>query len=858
LLEIRKLVSILANKISEVLPEFTDHSVKHLDSLWQLTEQILNEEELQKITPSEAFVLGCSYYLHDLGMAVGATAEGAEELRKTDSYSSTLKKLKGLNISEQEADTNALKIAARQEHANLAIQLATKQLPGLNRYLIEDSDVRLHWGETIGNVAASHHWPLTEMDRNFGCDQRKPDPIHGTFDLGFVACILRIVDYSHINFDRASILERALRRNMPDESGWHWLAQACITGPMRDHNKLRYSSTKAFDNVEAWFKFYELASGLNEEIHAVNDYLSRRTASCNRFSLEGVLGAQNPTAFAAHVKTKGFEPVDIRFHPNTIERLVAMLGGQTLYGNDYYAPIRELLQNARDAVELYQSGAEANTAFVEPPKIVLQLRKLDSAWRLIVSDNGVGMTHHVITNYLLGIASNYWTSPEFHVDHPKADQARFQPVGQFGIGFLSVFMLGSDVEIKTQRRTGSTFRIKLQGVGNRGALVNDGVQEVNGTTITVTLSDQVAADLVELNRIVKAKAPMLSIPIEVIQEGESSKIEPGWWKTVNQDDLVKFVAHQHDNSSTPLRLHNSDSDYKSRRFFAASYDLMRTFEDHGISLSVLKTYDKWPGKQPELVTNTCRILAVPGLNYVLLCSKGFAVAPLRVPGLFGIVNQDNLQLNVSRSQPIGLDHERLRNDWLKALRPRIISALDALAGEGDVTARLAFLAQVASVYGRDCLLDTSLSWVSMKGPSGDTHQVSVATLKERLQSSGEVLLAYNVSLWSIGRRVREIFIDAHQSALVIPVSSAGNQPEPDVYGKNDQEKTGPLNIHFKERAHHGSQVESATLLLATLDAIAGAWNLTTEALIGDNWVLDGKALFVHLRKSQRLAVREGL
>jgi hypothetical protein len=589
--------------------------------------------------------------------------------------------------------------------------------------------------------------------------------------------------------------------------------------------------------VDAWFTFYELASGLDREITAVNEYLSRRTDSRGRFSLEGVQGAKNPQAFAVLVCTTDFEPVDVRFRPDSMERLIGILGGRTLYGNDHYAPIRELLQNARDAVELFRYEAEAQHISTEPPRLTIELRQSHGTWYLTVSDNGVGMTPAAITNHLLGIAANYWKSSEFYSEHPHANETGFKPVGRFGIGFLSVFMLGNRVEVQTQRRGGPNLRLRLRGIGSRGALVQKAPTMVNGTSVEIEISNQWAADLAELNKIVIAKAPMLSIPVDVLQDGQSSRIEPGWWKSVPQDEFAEFLERQELTATTPARLGEEAGDLDYGRYHRHYHYRYRG------SVKALDAYQKWPGNQPELLDDTCRILAIPGQNHILLCSKGFAVGALHVPGLLGIVNKDDLELNASRSQPIGLDSNQIRIEWLRALRPYIVASLDSLVSEGDVPSRLEFLRNVASVYGRDLLLETSLPWITIKEPPGDALQISVNTLRERLRGVEEVILTYNISLWSAFKRARERFPEASRSALVIPITSLG-QPEPGTYVDREEEIWAPLKEHFgKDRLSSG--LEEAHLLLATLDVIADAWKITTDPLFSKNWVRKDRSLSGH-------------
>src|SRR5712691_9218442 len=60
---IRRVANALGAKIASAMPEYTDHSVEHMDSLWRIAEQVLLELELDRFSDSEAFVLGAAFYL---------------------------------------------------------------------------------------------------------------------------------------------------------------------------------------------------------------------------------------------------------------------------------------------------------------------------------------------------------------------------------------------------------------------------------------------------------------------------------------------------------------------------------------------------------------------------------------------------------------------------------------------------------------------------------------------------------------------------------------------------------------------------------------------------------------------------
>lgn len=203
---LRETASALAAKSEHILPEFTDHSVKHMDALWVVAQTVLTEEEMDRISPGEAFILASSFYVHDLGMSVGATQEGRAQLESSEAFHAAFARLKQIRgMSEAYARECAIKIASRELHAKLAESFVDQKIPGLDRYLIESIELRRLWGGMIGEVAASHHWPLRTVDERLGKRGSVPDPSSDAcvIDLGFVACALRIIDYAHINSARA-------------------------------------------------------------------------------------------------------------------------------------------------------------------------------------------------------------------------------------------------------------------------------------------------------------------------------------------------------------------------------------------------------------------------------------------------------------------------------------------------------------------------------------------------------------------------------------------------------------------------------------------------------------------------------
>jgi hypothetical protein len=85
------------------------------------------------------------------------------------------------------------------------------------------------------------------------------------------------------------------------------------------------------------------------------------------FAVSAVANVSSPQEFAKDVPIIGWEPIDVAPRIDNVPKLISVLGGAALYGDQPLAALRELLQNALDAVralrELSISGP--NEGYVE-------------------------------------------------------------------------------------------------------------------------------------------------------------------------------------------------------------------------------------------------------------------------------------------------------------------------------------------------------------------------------------------------------------------------------------------------------------------------------------------------------------
>jgi hypothetical protein len=189
---------------------------------------------------------------------------------------------------------------------------------------------------------------------------------------------------------------------------------------------------------------------IDKEIRSSNSLLLERRLP--PFAAQRVAGADSPRSLARLITTTGWRPVDTEVRVTDPLHLAQTLGGSNLYGDDFTAPLRELIQNSLDAVR-------ARRKFDGRPHdwgLVCLTFEQDELGRYLlhVDDNGIGMSERVLTSSLLDFGKSFWSSTLLQEEFPGLSSAGIDPIGQFGIGFFSVFMLGDDVKVFTKKSSG--------------------------------------------------------------------------------------------------------------------------------------------------------------------------------------------------------------------------------------------------------------------------------------------------------------------------------------------------------------------------------------------------------------------
>lgn len=459
-LALRDSAAVLLAENAHSMSDFTVHDISHVDALWETASLICGDQVV--LTPAEAYVLGCAFVLHDAAMGTAAYArslpDALGEQRWRDLVSVTYFHQQGCWPEQAELDAPPAEIAEacrataiRETHAEQARRLVDqpwRSSAGNEIFLIQELQLREAYGPLIGDLAASHWWPVDVLGDRFR--QAKGSltwqPVEWIIEPLKLASILRLADATQIDSRRAPTFLFSLR-NPQGIAHDHWRFQEHISRPHLEGDRVTYTSLRPFgpDAAAAWWLALDYLRGVDQELKKVDALLHDLGRS--RLAARAVAGVNSPERFADLFPVTDWRPIDATVKISDVPSLVETLGGEQLYGKEPEVALRELIQNSQDAV-LARRVMEPD--FVGG-HIDVRLTEMDGTWFLEVRDDGIGMDEEILVHGLLDFGTSGWSSNRVRSRFPGLASGGFQPKGRFGIGFFSIFILGDQVELISRR-----------------------------------------------------------------------------------------------------------------------------------------------------------------------------------------------------------------------------------------------------------------------------------------------------------------------------------------------------------------------------------------------------------------------
>ena len=358
----------------------------------------------------------------------------------------------------------------------------------------------------------------------------------------------------------------------------------------------------------------------------------------------------------AKTKTKTFQT-------ETKQLLKLMI--HSLYSNKEIF-IRELVSNASDAIDKLRFKSvedKSISKFNKDLKIDVKILKEEN--KIIISDNGIGMNEDELVANIGTIARSGTASFLDNITGDKKKDSNL--IGQFGVGFYSVFMVADKVQVISKSVYEDSDKATLwESTGEEKYKLQEVTKEANGTDIIIYLNDE-NMEFAEEGRIkflLEKYSQYINFPLNIINsENESIRINDSdalWLKPKRSikdkeyQDFYKFITF--DQEDPLLWVHNKvegKNEYSNLLYIPSKppFDLWNRDSPRGVKLYIQR---------------------------VFIMDDASNFLPLYLRFVRGIIDTSDLPLNVSREI---LQEHQLVDTIKKSVTKRILDSLKSLKSD---------------------------------------------------------------------------------------------------------------------------------------------------------------------------------
>lgn len=233
------------------------------------------------------------------------------------------------------------------------------------------------------------------------------------------------------------------------------------------------------------------------------------------------------------MKTKSDENKPLTFRAETRQLLDILI--HSLY-TDHEIFLRELVSNASDALTRMNFEMLTNRDVLDPEiELGIWITADPSARTLTIRDTGIGMTRSEMEDNLGTIAHSGAKAFMQAASHQEnSDLSNI--IGQFGVGFYSVFMVAEKVEVASHsfRKDEPSYLWTSDGKETFTVVSHDKTDR--GTIITVYLKED-ATDFTDENRlreIIRQHSDYVAFPVYIGESTEQVNRQSALWRQTTQ------------------------------------------------------------------------------------------------------------------------------------------------------------------------------------------------------------------------------------------------------------------------------------------------------------------------------------
>jgi hypothetical protein len=473
------------------MEHFTMHDHVHALKVAHLMWHILSDERRKRLTPPEIGMLVLSAHVHDLGMAISPhernewLSDRSELWKRIESEESTKRRYQ--ELQRRSADPSI----PDAKRARIGRLLAQSEEALLCDWVRENHATRERYQRIIEQLSEFHHKdpaqfpdPVSVLSYGHDSFQRelvevcishneeadvlwRADDIsrfpakypvgNANVDLLMAAAALRLADI--LDFDRERTPPALFQYLMPsplapeeDRSVLEWRKHLAISNWRIEKDAIVFQGN--CDNNIVHHAIVQFCKAIAKEIQ-------RTWRAFEQRGHDWPFGVPRLVTWDIHARGYEYEPFQFELDH---QRIYELLMGGAIYQNPLVC-VRELVQNSVDAcryLDALSQLAEARSGGVSrPPDVKKRIfvsyyeSSNDSlAPRLVIRDRGLGMNKYILETYFLRVGQSIYRSEQFNRQRaefavlPEYD-LDFAPVSEFGIGFLSCFLLADRVSVET-------------------------------------------------------------------------------------------------------------------------------------------------------------------------------------------------------------------------------------------------------------------------------------------------------------------------------------------------------------------------------------------------------------------------
>ncbi len=231
--------------------------------------------------------------------------------------------------------------------------------------------------------------------------------------------------------------------------------------------------------------------------------------------------------------------------------------------------LRELISNASDALSRMQFEMLTNREVLDPDaELAIWISADTEARTVTIKDTGIGMTREEMIENLGTIAQS--GARAFLQKAREGQHDTSDIIGQFGVGFYSVFMVADRVTVTSRSYRPGSEAAQWEATGDDTFLIGPAEQPARGTTIVLHLKEDAAefANTWRLEQTIKRHSDFVSFPI-YIEERRVNQQQALWRRPPREVEAEQYptfykqltldmdepLLHIHLSTDVPVDLH---------------------------------------------------------------------------------------------------------------------------------------------------------------------------------------------------------------------------------------------------------------------------------------------------------------